>query len=294
MQIDMTSSERWLNEYGDGKLSQYDLVFLLEYAHALSARRLIDRCKNKPLLVISHNSDRHRRHELWEHVYYAADFVVANNRCVFDFFGRPEKSCNISNGVDERDFYVTRPIHEREHRVIWCGSTSVKKGKGYQDVLLPAQSQLESLGFICDFRPIDDINERVVYPSVKQREWYNSASYVVCASSTEGTPNFLLEAMACGCVGVSTEVGNATEFGVGDENIVFFHRSPGRLIDALMYAKGNRERLSWSAEKAMRSWSYGEPGNRAEYFFQLFRRLVNDGPKTVAPFCHLEVLPEQI
>lgn len=277
-------------------MAQYDLVYLLEYAVASHARRLIDKClpHNRPVLVISHNSDRHRRGEFWANVVRSADFVIANNRCVFDFFGRPERTCNISNGVDENDFYVTTEIEDREHRIIWCGSTSAKKGKGYPDILQPAVAELTDLGFICDFRPIDDINERVVYPTERQRNWYNSASYVVCASSTEGTPNFLLEAMACGCAAVSTRVGNAIEFGDDGKNVIFFERDSKSFVAAILKAREDRKRLSEEAVKTMRGWSYGEPGRRAEYFYQLFRRLINDGPNSVKPFCHLEITPESI
>lgn len=288
MQIDIGASDEFSRS--SRRVGEYDLIYLLEYAHARLWRRTLLRNNiEKPLLVVSHNSDRHRRHELWNEVMEHSDFVVANNRCVWDFFKGPSRTCNISNGVDEDCWHCDVPIADRPHKVLWCGSSSAKKRKGFQDVLMPARGELHRLGFECDFRPIDDINPDIVYPTEKQAAWYNSGSYVVCASGTEGTPNTSLEGMACGCVLVTTLVGNAKEFARHGENCVVFNRSPQGLIDALTFAREHCERLASAGMATMEGgWWYGEPGNRAQYFYQLWRRLIQDGPESVKPFSYMD------
>ena len=267
------------------KAKGYDLVFNIDYSGVGS--RIIRGNNPGCVVVASYNSDEMRRREFWHNVIYQVDFMICNNRSVWEFHKRANNTCNISNGVDTSRYRPIVPIQERPHRVLWCGSSAQKKGKGYQDVILPAQKELERLGFECDFRPINDINERVVYPEEKQIDWYNSGSYVVCASLTEGTPNTSLEGMACGCCLVSTLVGNIKECGVDGENFVRFHRCPDGLVEALAKARTDREKISANAVETMRGWSYGPPGNRAKYFWSLFRKLMNR--ESVRPFTFQEV-----
>ena len=283
--VDIVTIGKW--EWSRGR--QYDLVFNMEYAAPGKGQR--DRhCPRVPL-VVSYNSDSARRSEFWTRCYHDADLLICNNMDVWDFHGRPERTCCISNGVDTDVFRSVVPIEQREHRVFWCGSTSVKKGKGF-DILRSAHRSLESLGFVPDFRPIDRIDERVLKtdPLV---DLYNQCSYVACMSSTEGTPNFVTEAVACGAVAVSTNVGNIREWGRNRENCVLVERTAESLIEGLLYAREHRVRLSEAGRDELASrWSYGEPGRRAEWYFAAFRRLLDGG--TVRPFTFLEGTPDGI
>lgn len=278
-----------LPQLGESKKG-YDLVFNIDYSGI--ARNFIKSNNPNCILVVSYNSDEMRRREFWHRVTRQADFIICNNRSVWEHFNRPGRTYNISNGVDTSRFRPKVPIEDRPHKVLWCGSSAAKKGKGYQDVILPAQKKLESLGFECHFRPIDDINERIVYTEEEQIDWYNSGSYVICASLTEGTPGVSLEGMACGCCLVSTDVGNIKECGKDGENFIQFHRCTDGLIDALVKARDNRAQISKNAVETMKGWSYGPPGNRAAYFWNLFRHLLNGD--FVPPFTYAETPPDQI
>lgn len=276
-------------------LAKYDLVFLLEYTGALTLMSMMARHCPDAQLVVSHNSDSMRRRSLFDQNHKEADYVVCNNRDAFEYFERRERSCCISNGIDPDLFSVTTPIAERPHKVIWCGSSS--KGKNYEGILRPLESRLESAGFEVDFRPIDgngwdktgEVKREVVYDDDTQRDWYNSASYVVCASDSEGTPNYLLEAAACGCVPVSTECGNILEFGRHEVNCLLVPQEMRAFLDAMEYARKNRERMSAAIVETMRPWSYVE---RAPYYFALFDALI--AGRTPDPFLYSEKTPETI
>lgn len=266
-------------------IGEYDLVFNMEYL-APNRQRFKRSAPNVPL-VGSYNSDSNRRLERWPKPHQEFDFLIVNNMDMFEYQGRPQKTCCISNGVDTDVFQQTVPIAEREHRILWYGSSNPKKGKGWQELIEPAQKELESRGFICDFTPIDNITAGTVLPVQGLVEKYNTASYILCASRSEGTPNSSLEGMACGCVLVSTQVGNALEFGQQNENMVFIDRSVESLIAGLECARHHRERLSEAGRNTMNlKWSYSAPGHRVEYYYQLWRRIINDGPESILPFSY--------
>ncbi len=144
-------------------------------------------------------------------------------------------------------------------------------------------------GFECDFQPVDHVARGKTRTTEEMIEFYNSGSYILCASASEGTPGSSLEGMASGCVLVTTRVGNAMEFGTDGENLIFAERNPQSFLDALIRAREDRERLSANGAELMREkWSYGDPGERAQWFFALFRRICEDGAASVKPFSYME------
>jgi hypothetical protein len=275
-----------------------DVVFLLDFSMAVWCRSRIDRMpkSERPLLVVSHNNAA--QPDRWPGA--LADWTISNNHASWESLGMPQRSCCISNGVDTDVFKVHRPIEDRGDVVLWCGSASRAKSKGYTDILLPLSQELPRYGFECDFRLITRAARDPAWLNeAEQVAWYNSGSYVLCASESESTPNTTLEGMACGCVPVTTEVGNVVEFGKffgplgctrdGKANCVIVDRSVESFVNGLLFARKSRDRLlSEAAVETMQEWSYGPPGNRADYFFTLFRRLVSDGPETIKPFSYLE------
>ena len=268
-------------------LRLYSLIFQIEYCNSQS-RPFRNKGFNG-VWVVSYNSDANRRRQYWPPVVRDADFVIVNNEHAWKNYGKIKKTCVISNGVDTDVFKPTTPISDRPHKCIFAGSSGPTKQKGWPEVFLPLEERLPSLGFDTDFRPINDINPELVMPTQGTVDWYNDASYCLIASASEGTPNLATESVACGCVLVSVPVGNVLEWGKSGENCMIAERNADAFIEALQYAREHREHLSASGMQTIRDeWSYGEPGNRSQYFFSLFRRLIEDGPKTVPPFSFLE------
>jgi len=291
--VDICSS----NEGRTANLGNYQLIFNLDYM-TRGYDRMIQGQGLNTILVISHNRGSKSRLEQFPDSYSPAQkcgFLIINNLECFEFHERLPRSCNISNGVDADVWKCLTPIEEREKRIIWTGSGNIKKKKGWHEVLQPMITQLEQRGFMPEFRafPNGGDIQTWAWPTEKMLEWYNSAFAVLCASEIghDGTPNTTLEGMTCGCVPVSTNDGNIREFGRDKENCVICERKIISFVEGIEYAWEHRQRLSDAARETMKPWAYE---HRAKYFFQLFRRLVDDGPVSVKPFSYLEVGPEGI
>lgn len=272
------------------RLSQFDVIFHLDYTSFDSQR--IKAANPRILLVTSFNADSRRRSEMWQRCMKHADLVIANNREVFDHMKRPRRSVCISNGVCGETFAAKTTIEDRPHKAFWRGSSG--KGKNWNTILQPAMERLRERGFDADFAPIDKIEPGKVAGTAALRDAYDKTSYVVCASDTDASPNFVLESAFMGAVPVTVRVGNLQEFAVHDEHCVYIDYSIQSLIDGLEHARANRCRLSANIANAMQSWSYGPPGNRAAYYFAVFRAALLRGPKSVEPFYFGDLKPEDI
>lgn len=278
-------------------IGKYDLVFNLDYSWAETFGSRLRERSCDTLYVVSFNRDSKSRQAKYLPTCHAADWVIVNNLDRWQADGVLDNTCCISNGVDTDAWYRTTEILFRRHRVLWTGSVGAGKGKGYHEILYPVQDELVRRGFDCDFRPVGEFGDAGTMHSGEMLAWYNGGSYILCTSESEGTPNYLLEGMACGCVPVTTNVGNVLEFGqLGEgQNVVLIDRSVDGVLAGLEYARLHRERLSNEAHDTMHSqWSYGPPGRRAGYFFALFRALLARGPANVKPFCYLDGTPEEV
>lgn len=274
-------------------LHDFDLIINFDYQSCGLERRIV-KAEAKTRLIISHNRDSRSLLEKWPDTYNpmkAIDgFVICNNREVFEHHGRLARTCNISNGIDADLWNCDVPIEERQKRVLWCGGANPKKGKGWQEVLEPLQFKLEERGFETDFRPFHDkANFREwLKPQPAQRAWYNSGFAILCASNSEGTPNTTLEGGYCGCVPVTTPVGNVLEFGTHLENCILCERDVDTFVTGIEYAWAHRKQLSDAIRETLRGWTYGRPGDRAMWFYALFRRLLRDGGEAIEPFTYQE------
>jgi hypothetical protein len=81
-------------------------------------------------------------------------------------------------------------------------------------------------------------------------------------------------------------VGNAQEFGSDRKNVVFCDRSLASFAEGLRYAREHRSELSAAIVDTLRGWAYGEPGQRAQWYFALFRKLIAKTPPK--PFSYHE------
>jgi len=88
------------------------------------------------------------------------------------------------------------------------------------------------------------------------RPWYQAASLYVLASSREGWPNVLNEALACGAPVVATAVGGVPEIIRHGDNGLLVERKVEALADAIERALGQQwDREALAAAAARTSWS---------------------------------------
>lgn len=108
-------------------------------------------------------------------------------------------------------------------------------------------------------------------PNTALARWYSAADVLVLASSREGWPNVLLEAMACGTPVVATRVGGVPEILAGDQaGRMVGERTAQALADALgSLWRGRPERQAVRRHAEQFSW---DATSRLQV--QLFRSLL--------------------
>ena len=113
------------------------------------------------------------------------------------------------DGVDT-EMFQGRYRHRRGGEPVvvgWCGNSegSGEDGKGLSLI----GAACTSMGWTLRVADIADAS----VPFEEMPDWYSGIDCYVCASEHEGTPNPVLEALACGVPVVSTDVGIAREAG---------------------------------------------------------------------------------
>lgn len=235
-------------------------------------------------MVVSFNAGPMRRRGMWQRVYDAADFVICNSQATYDSWPEYPKRCCISNGVDLETFTVTTPLVERGEKCLWYGRAG-KVWKGLREVLKPLTRLLGEHGFTYDFRELRPGAPPMTTPELA--EWYNRGSYVLCASELgyEGTPNLVTEAVACGCVAVTTRTGNVLEWGRDGENCLLAEHNPVSFLDKLFEARKRRVEIAQAGIDALSGWDWSE---RAREFYRLFERIAKQGAGAIGPFSYID------
>lgn len=152
--------------------------------------------------------------------------VNAISRRLFDLF-RKAGLTNVvltENGVDADLFTPTRPISVDRQRPLvvgFCGSTNIDKHdylKGYSE-------------FIAPLRELPNVDVKVLGGKGDQRvareempQLYNHIDLYICASTSEGFSQSVLEASSCGRGVISTRVGGCEDLITEGYNGFFIER----------------------------------------------------------------------
>jgi glycosyltransferase involved in cell wall biosynthesis len=200
-------------------------------------------------------------------------------RTIYGAGGPPPPDVVIEDGVDLELFRPTprprEPDPERELVVGWAGNsrwnrTETRDPKGLETLLKPALDRLRSAGMRVTGRFMDSA-ERTV-PRSEMPAFYSAIDVYVCVSEIEGTPNPVLEAMACGVPIVSTDVGIVPQvFGPEQHHFILPERSIDALVGALrelLADAGLRRRLADENLVRIRSWSWAHQMSK---WLQLFK-----------------------
>lgn len=100
---------------------------------------------------------------------------------------------------------------ERIIKIGWVGNSKWQVGdlKGINTIIKPAIEVLKVKGYRIELVTSD--RQQKMIPHHKMPQFYANLDIYICASSSEGTPNPILEAMACGVPIISTDVGLVPE-----------------------------------------------------------------------------------
>jgi glycosyltransferase involved in cell wall biosynthesis len=165
--------------------------------------------------------------------------------------GYPPPAMVLEDGVDlglfaPRQLGRLDAVASRELVVGWVGNSKwaseIEDFKGLHTILLPAVEQLRREG-VRIRTVLADRAERMI-PQTDMPAYYARIDVYVCPSKIEGTPNPVLEAMACGVPVISTDVGIVADaFGPLQKALVLQERSVESVKAALRDLVGRPERL---------------------------------------------------
>jgi glycosyltransferase involved in cell wall biosynthesis len=206
-----------------------------------------------------------------------ADHIVINNKDCWERLGKPPGTTWISNGVDRDQFHVVTPIERRRPKVIWTGCkfhVYQTKIKGYHEYLVPLGEELAKRGIDYEWHMADSDFGVGRWSMSRMAEWYQSGTVLVCASSSEGTPNPALEAASCGCAVVSTPVGNMPELIRDGVNGRLVERTVPALLEGVLDAVENYRPYAEAMQGSIQRWHWKY---RARQYYDLFRSLITGG-----------------
>ena len=144
--------------------------------------------------------------------------------------------------------------------------------KGYDEILVPLTAKLQQRGLPVDFRLADSSDQENYRTEEEMRNWYNSGTVYVVAGKREGTPNPALESASCGCVIVSTAVGNMPELISNRVNGEIVERNVDAMCDAIVRCQGRYVEMAEAMRTAIEPWYWK---TRAGQYFRLFRQLID-------------------
>jgi glycosyltransferase involved in cell wall biosynthesis len=257
------------------KEKKHDLILQLAYSYAKDVRKHLNVLKYNTLLVSSYNVGWGYANNWLPPVIKESDYVIINNREMWEKSGKNPKTFPISNGVDLDKFNVKKPIELRKPRVLWVGSITHRKTKNYDSILVPLSKMLQNEKIAWDFKLVDSCGKN----RMNQEQmccWYNTGTIYVVASSQEGTPNPAIESAACGCTVVSTRCGNMPELIEHGKNGFLCDTSVSSLMAGIRSAVANNKQYCDNMQETIKSWGWKE---RSKQYYDFFRKIIDERRK---------------
>lgn len=246
-------------EFLDGRIitsSVYDHLFLEEQAIKLREAFYND-------LITSYTVSSSKLYEIYSSI---AEY--------------PNPSVLTEDGVNLSLFYPIDlerfdNIQSRALRVGWAGNSKwageLEDFKGYHSLLKPAVEQLQSEGLNIELVLAD--RQLGFIPHDEMVKYYSQIDVYVCPSKIEGTPNPVLESMACGVPVISTDVGVVNDaFGERQKEWILPSRDKSILIDKLRDFYHNRSTiikcLSSENLQQIKKWDWKIKSENFRFFFE--------------------------
>ncbi|KAB2748054.1 glycosyltransferase [Brucella anthropi] len=223
--------------------------------------------------------------EKYRSIFSQVDGYSVSSKILFNTYtsleGFPIPSAILQDGVDLDHFSpsnlerfssnLNRPLV-----IGWAGNSAWRPGddgidyKGLHSIIRPALSMLSENGieFVEEFA-----DKQIRLRSYSEMpEYYSSIDIYLCGSLIEGTPNPVLEAMACGIPVISTDVGIVSEvFGSEQRKFILKERTSEAMAKALMEISSNRQLLNRLSQENLESIQHWGWDKKASAFGDFFR-----------------------
>lgn len=186
----------------------------------------------------------------------------------------------IQDGVDLDLFKPDKlerfkSIENKILRIGWVGNSKFTDTendddlKGVHKILVPAIEELKKEGYAIEEKFADRNNKMI--PHNEMPNYYNSIDLYICTSKTEGTPNPVLESMACGVPVISTDVGIVPEaFGEKQKKFILEERTKQCLKENIIKIINNKSilaELSKENLEQIKKWDWEEMSKKFKNFF---------------------------
>jgi GT2 family glycosyltransferase len=163
--------------------------------------------------------------------------------------------------------------------------------KGFRTIIKPVIDELQKEGVNIVLKYCDSTEPKTKIPHEKMVDFYNSIDAYICLSDIEGTPNTILEAMACGIAVITTNVGIVDEvLGREQRKYVLNSRDKSELKQKLMNLYSNKNKLNYLGEENLvriQGWVWK---NKTELFDIFFSNAIKKGARI--KYQNIEVLQQ--
>lgn len=174
------------------------------------------------------------------------------------------------------DRFEYKNISNRKIIIGWAGNSKWGEWnntnndvKGLRTIIIPAIKELQENGYDIELKIVD--KSRKPIPITQMEEFYNSIDVYICASKSEGGPNTVLEAMACGVPIISTDVGVVSEItGNLEKDFIMQKREKEELKKKILALIERREifkELSNENREEIKKYSYEVIAKQFKTFF---------------------------
>lgn len=220
-----------------------------------------------------------------------AGYTVGSEKlnCIYsEVSGYPKPTRVIEDGVDLTKFIPVnikrlQEVGQRELVIGWVGNSKwaaeIEDFKGVNSILKPAIEQLQQEGFAVKSLFADRQDQFI--PHDQMPNYYSKIDVYVCTSKIEGTPNPVLESMACGVPVISTDVGIVPQaFGELQKAFILPERTVEALKDSirkLVEEPALLTRLSTENIERIKEWDWSI---KAAKFGQYFESLATIDSRT--------------